>query len=124
MRDTPSLGSGGEPDSQAIVIVGLVGAILVFVLIVGLVALFHRAEDAEIERKVVAQVPEELDSLRARQLEILNGYRWIDPAKGIVGIPIDRAIGLLVEREAGRAEAPAAAGSPRARGSARAPLRP
>jgi hypothetical protein len=36
---------------------------------------------------------------------MLGEYRWIDPHRGIVRIPIDRAMQLLVER-GGRSAAP------------------
>ena len=34
-----------------------------------------------------------------REREILNSYRWVDRPKGIVHIPIDRAMELTVERQ-------------------------
>src|SRR5437870_3537253 len=33
-----------------------------------------------------------------REQEILNSYRWVDRSKGIVHIPIERAMELMVER--------------------------
>jgi hypothetical protein len=85
-----------EIDTPVTVVVGLVGAILVFVLVVALQALFQRVERDELERKVVAAPAQELESLRADQLETLSEYRYVDRAKGIVAIPIDRAMELEV----------------------------
>ena len=34
-----------------------------------------------------------------REREILNSYRWVDRSKGIVHIPIERAMELTVERK-------------------------
>ena len=34
-----------------------------------------------------------------REQEILNSYRWVDRSKGIVHIPIERAMELMVERK-------------------------
>ena len=34
-----------------------------------------------------------------REREILNSYRWVDRSKGIVHIPIERAMELMVERK-------------------------
>ena len=40
---------------------------------------------------------EELDQLRAREDAILNNYGWVDREAGIVRIPIERAMELVVE---------------------------
>jgi len=42
----------------------------------------------------------DLAALRAQKHAILNEYRWIDRDKGIVRIPIERAMSLLVARSA------------------------
>jgi hypothetical protein len=95
---------GGDPNTPLTVVVGLVGAILLFVAIVFLQAIFRHAEDAELARKVTSAPAAELESLRAEQLGRLNGYRVVDPQKGVVAIPIDRAM-ELVARESGSAPA-------------------
>jgi hypothetical protein len=40
----------------------------------------------------------ELDRLRASEREQLDGYGWVDRDAGTVHIPIDEAMGLLVQR--------------------------
>ena len=40
---------------------------------------------------------------RFKQQEELNGYRWIDPKAKVVGIPIDRAMELVVAESSGSA---------------------
>jgi uncharacterized membrane protein YhfC len=85
-----------DPDASATIAFGIVGAILIFVLIVALQALFYRAENQEFQRKVVSQAPEELSRVVAEQQQQLSSYRWIDSAKGIAAIPIDRAMELTV----------------------------
>ena len=54
----------------------------------------------------------DLRAMRAAEDKILNSYGWIDPEKGMVRIPIDRAIDLLAQRglpsRAADAAAPAA----------------
>jgi hypothetical protein len=39
-----------------------------------------------------------LQKLRAEEDDVLSSYAWLDRANGIVRIPIERAIDLLVER--------------------------
>jgi hypothetical protein len=97
----------GDPSATRTLVWGIVGAILVFVMIVALQAFYSAARDKERERKVVAQAPEELGRLIASQQEILNSYRWIDEANGVVGIPIDRAMEILVDELSEDSESPA-----------------
>jgi hypothetical protein len=40
----------------------------------------------------------DLKAIRAAEDQVLNGYAWMDPEKGVVRIPISRAMDLLVER--------------------------
>ena len=40
----------------------------------------------------------DLQRLRTTEDAALNSYHWVDQEKGIVGIPIDRAITVLVEK--------------------------
>ena len=40
----------------------------------------------------------DLKAIRAEEDKLLNGYAWLDPQKGLVRIPIDRAIDLLARR--------------------------
>ncbi len=85
-----------DPNVATSAVVGVVGAILLFVIIVAMQALFYRADEAEKERKVYNQPYQELVQLRAQQQEKLNGYRWVDPKAKVVAIPIDRAMELVV----------------------------
>ena len=75
----------------------VVGTVLTFVIVVFLQALFYRAETAEYERKVVNESPKKLRSARAEQSTLLNEYRWIDRENGVVAIPIERAMELVVD---------------------------
>lgn len=86
-----------DPDVPASAVVGILGAILLFVIIVGLQALFYQMEDRELARKVYDQPYEALQQLDADQLETLNSYGWVDPQQRIAHIPIDRAMELVVE---------------------------
>ncbi len=98
-----------DPDASATIAFGIVGAILVFVIIVALQALFYRTQNEEYKRKMIAQAPEELSRLVAEQRERLGGYRWVDEKAGIAAIPIDRAMELTI-RELNRARAAASSG--------------
>ena len=100
MRET------GEPNTTLTAVVGVVFAIVLFALVVFLQAFFYRQEAEEDTRKVVAVAPEELARLKAQQLETLHAYRFVDARAGVVAIPIDRAMELVV-RDGGRSPWPA-----------------
>lgn len=86
-----------DPDVPASAVVGILGAILLFVIIVGLQAIFYRMQERELERKVYDQPNQELQQLDADQLETLNSYGWVDEQGKVAHIPIDRAMKLVVE---------------------------
>jgi hypothetical protein len=47
----------------------------------------------------------DLAVLRRQKSAMLDEYRWIDPDRGVVRIPIDRAMQLTVERNAAQSAA-------------------
>src|SRR3954467_693362 len=46
--------------------------------------------------------PRDMDELRAQDKDALTTYGWVDPASGVVRIPVERAIEILAEK--GRAK--------------------
>lgn len=89
-----------DPNVQASAVVGIISAILLFVVIVGLQALFHSMQHDELEAKVYRQSSEELRAVRAGQLEQLASYGYVDQAAGTVHIPIERAMDLIAAEAA------------------------
>lgn len=86
-----------DPSSSNTLIVGLVGAVLVFVICVLLQVVYYRTFEHERRAKIINQQPEELRRLQVEQAEQLHGYRWVDKEAGVVAIPIDRAMELVVD---------------------------
>ncbi len=84
-----------DPDPLTTATVGIVGTILVIVVVVWVQGLYLDVERTELQRKVVNQVPAELESLRATQRKRLHATGWVDKPNGFVAIPIDRAMELL-----------------------------
>jgi hypothetical protein len=83
-------------NTSMIAIAGVIGAVIIFLMIVALQAWYYNVETAEMYRKVVAPAADELSSVTAEQQGQLNSYRMIDSQKRIVAIPIDRAMGIVV----------------------------
>ena len=50
------------------------------------------------EPRLEVKPGEDLKTVRAQEDAILKSYGWVDPDKGIVRIPIDRAIEIVAER--------------------------
>jgi len=86
-----------DPNASPAVVVGVVFTLALVAVIAALQWYFYRAEQAELQRKIIAQAPQEFAALRAQQEGQLNSYRWIDRQKGIVGIPIDLAMQVVVQ---------------------------
>jgi hypothetical protein len=73
------------------------------------------------EPRLQVSPPQELEMVQRQAERELQGYGWVDEEKGVVRIPIDEAMRLLVERSAAAAAAPAASPSPAAPPAAPAP---
>jgi len=86
-----------DPDVPASAVVGVVSAILLFVVVVALQALFFRMQEGEHSRKVYEQPYEALQKLDADQLGTLTSYGWVDQQQGVTRIPIERAMQLIVD---------------------------
>ena len=84
-----------DPNVAASAVVGIISAILLFVIIVFLQAYFYGAEKSELERKVWSQPYQSLQQLDANQLELLNSYGWVSEGDGVVHVPIERAMELI-----------------------------
>lgn len=84
-----------DPNVPLSAVAGLVGALLLFVTIVALQAVFNSMQRAEVERKVVTRPSEDLQRLRAQQQEQLGSYGWVDQNAGTVRLPVERAMELV-----------------------------
>ena len=85
-----------DPNVGVSAVVGLVGAIALFVVIVLLQALFYRMQTAEQNTKVNSQPNQGVQALDAEQLEQLTSYEWVSRPDGVVRIPVERAMELMV----------------------------
>jgi hypothetical protein len=85
-----------DPDALTTATVGIVGTILVIAAVVFLQGLYESVNRSEFQRKVVNETPGELSELRAAQLRRLHAMAWVDKPHGIVAIPIEKAMALLV----------------------------
>jgi hypothetical protein len=85
-----------DPDALTTATVGIVGTILVIAAVVFLQGLYESVNRSEFQRKIVNEAPAELTQLRAAQQRKLHETAWVDKQNGIVSIPIEKAMALLV----------------------------
>lgn len=84
-------------DIPTLVAVGSVSTVLLVVVIFALQAWFYYELDSEKQIKEANNPNWVLREIKLKQQEKINSYRWVDPQKQIVSIPIDRAIKLTAE---------------------------
>lgn len=87
-------------NTPKIALIGFISAILTFVAIMFAQVMFFSFSDAESKRKQSATVSTEAEQALTRQQNQLTGYRWVDPQQGVVSIPIDEAMRLVVAEKA------------------------
>lgn len=75
---------------------GILSCILTFALILAIQVSFYRVSNAEVERKVISAVYVDSESVLAAQDAKLARYGWLNRDAGVVAIPIDRAMELVV----------------------------
>lgn len=83
--------------TPTIALVGVVGAIALVAIVFILQVIYYHVEAAQVKAKDVDQPVVELQkNIQAQQAKLVE-YRWVDRAKGVVAIPIDRAMVLVVD---------------------------
>lgn len=87
----------------SILVIGVVSVALLLATVYVTEAYYHKALDADIAAKREQYAPTTARDLKVQQQSALGEYRWVDRQKGVVQIPIDRAMELVVrDLRAGR----------------------
>ena len=106
----------------ALILLGVVGSAMVFKVFVhhpptgAPASPFEDVRELPPDVRLQTNAPLDLKRYRDDQDKILNGYGWVDPHAGVVRIPIERAMELLVQKGY-----PVRAGSPVAGSPAKTP---
>ncbi len=95
---------GGDPSTFWTAVIGLVGCILIFVIVVAVQAVFYNQERDEQYRKTILPQLGEVAGLKAGQQEKLHSYAWKNRDEGTVVIPIERAMDLIVQEHRGQGQ--------------------
>src|ERR1043165_3006525 len=81
-----------EPKARNIVILALVSLVSLIVVIFGVSAYFDHIYEGLVLDKVLKAPNEQLQALRAKENDALTKYSYADKQKGVVRIPVDRAM--------------------------------
>ena len=92
-----------DTGNRAIVIATTVGVVILVIMLVWLRDYFFLVRNDVVQDQVLAVSSSKLADLHAREAELLYSYGWVDQEKGIVRIPIERAMELTVQEARGQA---------------------
>jgi len=81
--------------SAGLLLVALVGTFLIVAALVWVMQ--HYTRPAPVNQARIAERKKFLAEIRAAEADALNRYGWVDPTKGLVRLPINRAMELLLE---------------------------
>jgi ATP/ADP translocase len=85
-----------DVNTPVIALVGFISALVFFAIVIFLQVVFYQFQSRQHFADATAQPPLELTNLVQNQQARLAEYRWVDQKKGVVAIPIDRAMELVV----------------------------
>lgn len=82
-----------------IVTVGLISVVVTAVSVIAVQALYYSYATNETQRKVIEAPTADADSKLAEQIAKLSRYSWTNRKKGVVTVPIERAMRLIVQEK-------------------------
>ncbi len=86
---------------RLITYIGVVGSLLLFVMLIGFLYWFAQSDRQTNDHEAGVQKLNEVQAKAERQL---SEYEWTDKSKGIVRIPIARAMDLIVKESGNNKE--------------------
>ena len=82
--------------SFGLTLVAAIGGFVIFLVILLVAYLPKQAAPLGDGVKTSEQRKAALSELRAREAKVATGYGWIDQSKGVVQLPLDRAVELTL----------------------------
>lgn len=86
-----------DPQARPVLLLGGVAVLVLVVTVIALQALFLSVKRSEEQSKVFAVPDSAVIKLQSQQLATLESYGWVDRDKGLVRIPVSRAMDLMVK---------------------------
>jgi hypothetical protein len=88
-----------EPRARTIALFGLLTLVVLAIIILGLQWYVDYARERQIFVRQLEPVAEDLRTLRAREDAELNFYGYLDREKGVVRLPVRRAMELVIREK-------------------------
>jgi hypothetical protein len=98
--DHPHSFDHSEPNTKFILLIGVGTLITLIVTVVGIQLYFDATMNNEIETVVLAPESQSLRDLHNKEDLELTNYKYIDRQKGVVSLPINRAMELFIKEAA------------------------
>lgn len=92
--------------TSTVALVGAVGVLALVVILLGLDLLYRRVAAWQESVKGTVEPRPSVAAALAEEESLLNQYRLVDPKNGVVRIPIERAMHLVVAELSGPAGGP------------------
>jgi hypothetical protein len=86
-----------EANAPLLFVIGIVGVLLLLTVVYGGQAWFYYEQNQQIARKFGNTPVTWLQDLKEKQQQRLEQKGWVDQKNGIVRIPIEQAMQLIVE---------------------------
>ncbi|MGD1276989.1 MAG: hypothetical protein ABR964_07185 [Tepidisphaeraceae bacterium] len=88
-----------EVNVPLVLTIGIVSGVLLVVMIIGTEAWYRSEEQSEIAAKAREYPYQPLIDLKASGSKRISEYRWVDRNNGVVAIPIERAMQIMVQTQ-------------------------
>lgn len=98
-----------EIDTPRLAVIGVVGTMIVLLVVFVVQVVYYKLTRELDHRRNVEHTDQALARYQAEQAEKLQRLGWIDAQAGVVAIPIERAMELVVRDLTARQQQPAAA---------------
>jgi hypothetical protein len=89
-----------EPRALLIASIGIASVLGLTATVLGVQAYFDHLHEQQMYEKVLVPVSQDLKDLHVQEDQELNTYKYIDRGKGVVQIPISRAMELIEQESA------------------------
>lgn len=96
-HDHPNPNPHDDPSVGPIAFYGLAGSLVFVAIVIWLAALVFSTQSELTAERVYRAEAQELVDLKSRQLANIHAYKIVDKSKGVVAIPIDRAMQIVAK---------------------------
>ena len=97
MSDEHVVAESDNPKIPLIVAATAACVVIIIAIVVGVDQLFRFTVQDEVQAQILSPVNTKLRQLRADEQKKLNSFQWVNQAEGVVRIPKDLAVKLVIQ---------------------------